>query len=231
MARRVRLTSRVVRAALGALVVVCSACGGETAPPATTDEARGVDQQPGSGTASGETALPETTNDALPATDQAPTTTLPEEIEASNGASRDDDSGRSSVERQELAVPETPGPGDEQAQFAGPDGQFIDISVGAGYVCGLRVDRSVNCWHDHSDGVRVIPTGEPALTAVSAGWDRTCGLRIDSTVACWWGIGHSTSEVFPGLEGRFVALSVGAGLLCGLQTDSSPHMLGRQPGS
>ncbi len=180
-----------------------------------------MDQQPGSGTASGETALPETTNDALPATDQAPTTTLPEEIEASNGASRDDDSGRSSVERQELAVPETPGPGDEQAQFAGPDGQFIDISVGAGYVCGLRVDRSVNCWHDHSDGVRVIPTGEPALTAVSAGWDRTCGLRIDSTVACWWGIGHSTSEVFPGLEGRFVALSVGAGLLCGLQTDSS----------
>lgn len=102
-----------------------------------------MDQQPVSGTASGETALPETTNDALPATDQAPTTTLPEEIEASNGASRSGDTGR------EALAPD-------------PALRWTEIGPGIGRPYGLASvgDGRVMALTDHGEDGRVLVTSD-----------------------------------------------------------------------
>ena len=53
-------------------------------------------------------------------------------------------------------------------------------------MCGIRTDRSIVCWGDHSQGNLHAPEG--GFTHVSAGWDHTCAIRTDRTIVCWdWG--------------------------------------------
>ena len=82
-------------------------------------------------------------------------------------------SGRPDDSEPVSAPPEEPEPSstsdlpDDQGQFDAPEGRFINISVGIGHACGLRIDRSIVCWGGDNIGAASVPEGP--FTAVSAG--------------------------------------------------------------
>ncbi len=106
-----------------------------------------------------------------------------------------------------------------------------------GYSCGLRPDRSVECWGDLGAGgrsravddvdtaIRVHhPEGE--FTEVGVGKQEACGLRPAGVVECWgpdWMNPEDWSpayDVRSGEGGGYEALSVGGEYSCALLRDS-----------
>ena len=68
-----------------------------------------------------------------------------------------------------------------------PANAFASVSAGGYHTCGVRVDRSVECWGSdislYSSGQASPPDG--SFTSVSAGWTHTYGVRTDGSVDCW----------------------------------------------
>ncbi|MFH1426327.1 MAG: hypothetical protein ABIG66_02735 [Candidatus Kerfeldbacteria bacterium] len=60
---------------------------------------------------------------------------------------------------------------------------FVQVSVGAYYACGLLEDGTVECWGDDSFGQREIP--DMKFVQISAGGLHTCGVTVDGTIECW----------------------------------------------
>ena len=82
-------------------------------------------------------------------------------------------------------------------------------------MCGIRTDRSIVCWGDHSQGNLHAPEG--GFTHVSAGWDHTCAIRTDRTIVCWdWGSLYDQTD---SPEGEFTRISAGWDHTCGIRTD------------
>ncbi len=117
------------------------------------------------------------------------------------------------------------------------DGGFTSVTAGWGYSCGLRLDRSVECWEwradlfghpermmgsrlsidseifwssDPSDGAP--PGGEFAL--VDAGWGYACALRPAGGVECW---GWNPVAALEPPAGEFTSVSAGLEHACGLR--------------
>ncbi len=73
---------------------------------------------------------------------------------------------------------------------AGPDYPFTITDFG--YSCGVRLDRSLECW-GASHTLRMFPSGQGPLlsppegeyTQVGVGLDFACALRVDGKVDCW----------------------------------------------
>jgi hypothetical protein len=64
-----------------------------------------------------------------------------------------------------------------------PDGTFEQLTVGYTHACGLRPDRTVECWGDDAKGQATAPPGE--FASVSGGWELSCGVRAEGTISCW----------------------------------------------
>ena len=62
-----------------------------------------------------------------------------------------------------------------------PDADLTQLSVGAGYACGLAGDGRLECWN--SLGPTLTRPGP--FTAVSAGDDILCALRRNGRAECW----------------------------------------------
>ena len=66
--------------------------------------------------------------------------------------------------------------GGDDAETMPPGGEFISVSAGLSYTCGVRTDGSVACWGDDDDGEASPPAGQ--FVSVSAG-NRPCLWRED----------------------------------------------------
>jgi hypothetical protein len=64
-----------------------------------------------------------------------------------------------------------------------PAGTFTQPAVGYTHACGLRPDRTIECWGDDEKGQATAPPGE--FASVSAGWQLSCGICVDGTISCW----------------------------------------------
>ena len=127
-------------------------------------------------------------------------------------------------------------PGGDRLQPALPaDERFTAISNAGEYVCALREDGAPVCAGRGAYSYYAPPEGE-TLTSISVGDFQACGLRGDGSPVCWpddaslswipndpnsWrGFGVRLS--LPPQGEKFIAVSVGATLICGLREDGSP---------
>ena len=105
------------------------------------------------------------------------------------------------------------------------------ITVGGGFSCGIKADRTAVCWGIKHHVLADTPAGE--FTAISAGFVFTCGIRADRTVVCWLS-NHAIPDAlfaeirgdFPAGEspldapaGEFTAISAGKSHSCGIRAD------------
>jgi cysteine-rich repeat protein len=65
---------------------------------------------------------------------------------------------------------------------AGTD--YVDVSVGRTFACGLRAGGDVRCWGTGTPG-DAPPRPEGAFVRLGAGKDHVCGVRADGRIMCW----------------------------------------------
>lgn len=71
--------------------------------------------------------------------------------------------------------------GGESLEADHPGGAFVSVSAWGDYACGLRADRSVECWGD--TGTNTSPDG--AFETVTVGSTHACGVRRGGDIDCW----------------------------------------------
>jgi len=75
---------------------------------------------------------------------------------------------------------------------------FVDIEAGRRYVCGTRVDGTVDCWGGDDYRVSGAFTSTPSLAEfkqIAPGGNHVCGIRIDDDELECWGKSDSYGEV------------------------------------
>lgn len=92
-----------------------------------------------------------------------------------------------------------------------PSAPFLKLSAGPYHVCGIHLDRSVECWPDGPS-----PQGSFVDIALAEG---ACGIHTDGTIDCW-------ERGLPGVRpGRWQTLAIaGEGdhaTICGLRGDQT----------
>lgn len=60
---------------------------------------------------------------------------------------------------------------------------WVQVSVGYEFVCGVRADHRLQCWGANYMGETEPPEGE--YVYVSAGLGFACGIRVDGQGVCW----------------------------------------------
>ena len=115
------------------------------------------------------------------------------------------------------------------------------LSAGHWHSCGLRPDRTIQCWGSNFNwGSFPGYSGQAdpvfgVFLAVSSGGGFSCGLRIDLSIACWGGK-LTRFLAFPSVldrvrdtyeqSGLFVSVSVGDGHGCGVRADQTAFCWG-----
>ncbi|MDX9731301.1 MAG: hypothetical protein RBT63_05970 [Bdellovibrionales bacterium] len=118
--------------------------------------------------------------------------------------------------------------------------QYVSVSVGGDYSCGVTTSNQLKCWGLNAsgqlgDGTTVNRTTPVVVVQgvlfqnVSAGENHTCGTTTDGQVKCWGfngagqvGDGTMTLRTSPvDVEMSFLAVSTGNGFTCGLALDMS----------
>jgi alpha-tubulin suppressor-like RCC1 family protein len=99
-----------------------------------------------------------------------------------------------------------------------PEGQFVDVSLGANFGCAIRRDGSLQCWGAEHGATQLSDPLPGRFTAISSGVGHYCGVRDDGTVRCrllYEGLG--TGEDDPPY-GSFLEVTSGDYFSCGLRT-------------
>jgi len=102
-----------------------------------------------------------------------------------------------------------------------PPGDFVALSLGDNFACGLRANGRAECWGGQMDPQQV--PAEDTFIAITAGGMHACGLRADGSVTCWgenW-----AGQATPPAE-LFTAIGAGIGHTCGLRTDGRAQCWG-----
>jgi len=97
-----------------------------------------------------------------------------------------------------------------------PYDTFRQITIGANFTCGIRLDGTVNCWGNNDAGQLDAPSD--TFLQISAGTVHVCGVRKDKTVACW-GWNGSGQSIPP--SGKFNQVSSGDMHTCGVSDDGT----------
>jgi hypothetical protein len=95
--------------------------------------------------------------------------------------------------------------------FALPTGQFDKVAVGAKFVCGLAVDKTIHCTADSQFDLTGLPQG--TFSQISSGGG-LCALRTDGSIACWYIPGTPPS-------GTFKSVTTGNVHACALRDDDT----------
>ena len=110
-----------------------------------------------------------------------------------------------------------------------PRGRFVDVAVGQGHTCGLRVDGEAVCWGWCEEGQCLAAPGP--FEQLVAGPTHSCGLRVDGSVA-WGGCGVNGSVVMGSLDpcrppdARFQQINAIDHTSCGLDAEGRIHCWG-----
>ena len=197
------------------VVVLLAACGGQGVPPAPP----------------GEGVSPPSETAGVPVGGGPSGSTVSTTVPVTSGVSAA--SGATWV-RLPVPVMERVDPVVEEVSGGG----FTSVSAGWSYSCGLRVDRSVECWEWRADlsghpdrmmGIRSLddpellwskdladgtpPGGE--FVMVDAGWAYACGIRPTGGVECW---GWNPVAVLEPPGGEFTSVSAGLEHACALRS-------------
>jgi alpha-tubulin suppressor-like RCC1 family protein len=102
---------------------------------------------------------------------------------------------------------------------------YLQVSMGRGYGCGVRTTGAIDCWGENGSGQASLPTTLIGATfsQVSAGFDHTCAVLLGSGgVHCWGNNSNSKSDA-PG--GIFLthagSISAGTEHTCGVKADGA----------
>ena len=98
-----------------------------------------------------------------------------------------------------------------------PSGQFATIDGGGQHYCGIRIDRTIQCWGHgsyNSHGQSSPPTGR--FGAIAAGGHHSCGINTDHTIQCW---GSNLEGQSNAPAGQFAAIAAGRTHTCAVKTD------------
>ena len=139
-------------------------------------------------------------------------------------------------------TPETEAPGRS-------DARYVQVSAGTVHTCGLRTDGTIICWgagdeYEGRTGATGLLDSPPgSFTQIDAGYYHTCAVGEDGIVECWGGL-HSEDDalltpeerdmmktLLGPPEGRFISVSVGLCLDCGVKVDNSAECWGVGPAS
>ena len=119
------------------------------------------------------------------------------------------------------------------------EGGFASVTAGWAYSCGLRVDRSVECWewmadmfwrpdkgsgHGWSEDASSLTPPGGEFVMVDAGWEYACGVRPGGEVECW---GRNPVASVEPPEGELISVSVGIEHACALRLDGKAECWGR----
>ena len=93
-----------------------------------------------------------------------------------------------------------------------PPGTFTRLSMSDSNGCALTSTGVLGCWGDNYGGGSAPAKRPGPYREISLDWDTSCGLRTNDTIDCW---GHSVST--SPVPGKFRSVTVGGGLVCGIQ--------------
>jgi hypothetical protein len=71
---------------------------------------------------------------------------------------------------------------------------FLQVSTGANYFCGLKKGGSVYCWGSNNFDQATPPADNSNFLQISTGMYHTCGVRTDGTTTCWGSNIHGPGE-------------------------------------
>lgn len=97
-----------------------------------------------------------------------------------------------------------------------PAGNFVSLSAGHDFTCGLTHDGTVRCWGANPE-ISSNPKPNVFFTRISAGADSVCGLKEDGGLECWGKNQHG--QATPPSEKVYSALD-GGSAHCALRTDT-----------
>ena len=103
-----------------------------------------------------------------------------------------------------------------------PTSAFSQLSVGTGYLCGLTLAGSVECW-----GMMTPPIyeGDIAFQQISMGSTHGCGLDSSGTIHCWGG-GADAGKLTAAPTGEWVQIDAGSQHTCALNSAGTVHCWG-----
>ena len=192
------------------VVVLAAACGGQGAPPISPGE--------GASPSSGTVEVPVGGGSTVSAT-----------VPVGSGVS-----SVTGITLVRLPVPVMESVVPVVEEVAG--GGFISVSAGRGYSCGLRVDRSVECWEwrtdwfgrtrsrlDRSSSDPWAPPGGEFAMVGAGGWGYACGIRPTGGVECWR-MSPVVLEQPP--AGEFISVSAGLEHACALRPEGEVECWG-----
>jgi alpha-tubulin suppressor-like RCC1 family protein len=103
---------------------------------------------------------------------------------------------------------------------AQPRNTNIEVEAGDDHTCGIRWNRTLQCWGNNYYGQNNVPSDVGTVKALSAGSGHTCAIKSDDTLRCWgWNI-VGQSDVPPDL-GTVKAVSAGDYHTCAIKTDDT----------
>jgi len=104
------------------------------------------------------------------------------------------------------------------ASVTATSGPFTAVSVGSDCACGIRVDKTIDCWAIGNYGTCEPPGG--TFMSVSLGYSGSCGVDTLGTMSCWSDVTDEHGLVEPP-SGTFTSVSTGDSVLCGIRTDGT----------
>ena len=108
-----------------------------------------------------------------------------------------------------------------------PEGEWVSVSAGWDFACGLRVGGEVECWSEVGHGRRntygQLDAPEGQFSVISSGAAHSCGIRADRSIECW---GNDFYGKLDAPEGEFTALASGKDHSCGIRADRTVECWG-----
>lgn len=92
----------------------------------------------------------------------------------------------------------------------------LQVDAGKGVYCALLLDGSLDCWGDR---VWVTAPEGDGYVELAVGWYHVCARRADGSVDCAGGYLAPDEMPDPPEEDRFVAISSGCDVACGVLVD------------
>lgn len=117
--------------------------------------------------------------EVIQTTDTASDTQADSELDSQQGTGHSVETGMDST-------PDTDDSGDSDTGTILLPGDWLSVSAGADFACGIHLDGSLECWGDNSYGQSSPPSGI-FMNFACAGYS-ACAIKYNSEIICW---GHT----------------------------------------